>query len=184
MTAAGSARIPAIRLTSEVNQSVIMNHSGTFLTKRTAEEVFDLVADPQRFARLLPDFESLSARDATHFTLRLRIVVGQITGHANLDMELLAADRPGQVEYRGQGLVAGSQLVFALQFQLRCEGTETQVVWQGQLSVDGMLAMMGGSVIDSMGRRNFEVTIERLQNQLSTNDAAIQDLPPNSEPFP
>jgi carbon monoxide dehydrogenase subunit G len=161
-----------------------MNHSGTFLTKRTAEEVFDLVADPQRFARLLPDFESLSARDATHFTLRLRIVVGQISGHADLDMELLAADRSGHVEYRGHGVVAGSQIVFAMQFQLRCEGTETRVIWQGDLSVDGMLAMMAGGMIDSMGRRNFEATVERLQSELSVNSAAIQDLPPNSDPFP
>jgi len=160
-----------------------MNHSGKFLTNRTAEEVFDLVADPQRFARLIPDFESFSAQDATHFTLRLKIMVGQIRGHANLAMKLLAADRPTHVEYRGLGVVAGSQLVFAMQFQLRCEGTETQVIWQGQVSVDGMLAMMGGSMIDSMGRRNFEATIERLQDELISNNATIQDLPPDSEPL-
>lgn len=160
-----------------------MNHSGTFLTNRTAEEVFDLVADPQRFARLLPDFESLSAQDATHFTLRLKIVVGQISGHANLAMELVAADRPSHVGYHGQGVVAGSQLIFAMQFQLRCEGAGTQVIWQGQVSVDGMLAMMGGSMIDSMGRRNFEATIERLQDELISNNATIQDLPPCPEPF-
>jgi carbon monoxide dehydrogenase subunit G len=160
----------------------IMNQSGTFLTSRTAEEVFDLVADPQRFALLLPDSESLSVQDTTHFTLRIKIVIGQISGHANLDMELCAADRPSRVEYRGQGIVAGSQLVFAMQFQVGSVDSETQVSWQGEVSVDGMLTMMAGGMIDSMGRKNFEAMAERLQNELLANRATVQDLPPDSEP--
>jgi carbon monoxide dehydrogenase subunit G len=166
-----------------VHQSTfIMNQSGTFLTNRTAEEVFDLVVDPQRFAPLLPDFESLSIQDASHFTLRIKIVIGQISGHANLDMELCAAERPSRVEHRGQGIVAGSQLVFAMRFQLGSVGSETQVSWQGEVSVDGMLAMMAGGLIDSMGRKNFEAMAERLQNELRANRAAVQDLPPDSGP--
>jgi carbon monoxide dehydrogenase subunit G len=159
-----------------------MNHSGTFLTNRTAEEVFDIVADPQRFAPLLPDFESISVRDTTHFTLRIKIVVGQISGHANLDMELCAAERPSCVKYRGQGTVAGSQLIFAMQFQLAYAGTETQVSWQGEVSVDGMLATMGSGVIDAIGRRNFEATVERLQSALRAESAIVQNLPPDSGP--
>ena len=159
-----------------------MNHSGTFLTGRIVEEVFDLVADPQRFAPLLPDFESISVMDTTHFDLRIKIVVGQISGHANLEMELCAADRPSHVKYRGQGIVAGSQLIFAMQFQLACVGTETQVSWQGEVSVDGMLAMMGSSVIDSMGRRDFEATVERLESELRANRVTVRDLPPGSGP--
>ncbi len=159
-----------------------MNHSGTFLTNRAVEEVFDLVADPQRFAPLLPDFETISVRDTTHFNLRIKIVVGQISGHANLDMELCAVERPSHVKYTGQGIVAGSQLIFAMEFQLACGDTETQVRWQGEVSVDGMLAMMGSGVIDAMGRRNFETTVERLQSELKANRATVQDLPPNSGP--
>jgi carbon monoxide dehydrogenase subunit G len=162
---------------------VIMNHSGTFRTTRSAEDVFDLVADPQRFAALLPDFESISVQDATHFTLRIKIIVGQISGHANLAMELRAAERPSRLEYGGQGIVGGSQLNFAMQFQLDSMGSETQVDWKGEVAVDGMLAMMAGGIIDSMGRRNFEATVERLQGELRANAATVQDLPPDSEPF-
>ena len=92
------------------------------LTTRSAEEVFDLVADPQRFAPLLPDFESIAIQDATHFTMRIVIAVGQISGHANLAMELREPVRPSRVEYRGQGIVAGSQLTFALQFAISPAG--------------------------------------------------------------
>lgn len=159
-----------------------MNQSGTFLSSRSAEEVFDLVADPQRFAPLLPDFESLSIQDASHFTLWIKIVIGQISGHANLDMELCAAERPSRVEYRGHGIVAGSQLVFAMHFQIGSVGSEAQVSWEGEVSVDGMLGMMAGGMIDSMGRKNFEAMAERLQNELRANSSTVQDLPPDSEP--
>lgn len=179
-----SATIRAVRLALGVNDSiVIMNHSGKFLTNRSAEDVFDLIAEPQRFGPLLPDFESLSAQDATHFNLRIKIVIGQISGHVSLAMELGTADRPSLVEYRGQGIVAGSRLIFAMQFQLRCEGTETQVSWQGEVSVDGMLAIMAGDMIDSMGRKNFEATVEQLQKELSANSRPMRGSRPDSEPL-
>jgi carbon monoxide dehydrogenase subunit G len=146
-----------------------MNHSGTFLTPRGAEYVFDLVADPQRFAPLLPDFESMSIQDATHFTLRIVIAVGQMSGHVNLAMELCDAARPEHVEYRGQGIVAGSQLTFAMSFQLARSGEATEINWQGEVSVDGMVALMAGSMIDELGRRNLDAVAEQLQNKLREN---------------
>jgi len=160
-----------------------MIHSGAFLTTCSAEEVFDLVADPQRFAPLLPDFDSILVQDATHFSLRIKIVIGQISGHANLAMELNAAERPSRIEYRGQGIVAGSQLNFAMQFQLDSVGSEIQVSWQGEVAVDGTLALMAGGMIDSMSRTNFEATVERMQRELTASPATTQDFPPESAPF-
>jgi carbon monoxide dehydrogenase subunit G len=148
-----------------------MNHSGIFLTARRAEDVFDLVADPQRFARLLPDFESIAIQDPTHFTLRIKIVVGQIHGHVSLAMELREAARPGHVEYRGQGIVAGSQLTFAMQFHIGSRPDTTEVIWQGEVTIDGMLAFMAGSTIDELGRRNLDMMAEQLQNKLREETA-------------
>jgi carbon monoxide dehydrogenase subunit G len=146
-----------------------MNHSGTFLTTRSAEDVFDLVADPRRFGPLLPDFESMELQDATHFTMRIVIAVGAIQGHVNLAMELRQAARADRVEYRGQGIVAGSQLTFAMQFHLAPAEGATEVSWQGEVSVNGMLALMAGSMIDELGRRNFDAMVEQLQNKLREN---------------
>ncbi len=152
-----------------------MIHSGAFLTTRTAEGVFDLIADPQRFAPLLPDFESMSIQDATHFSMRIVIAIGQLSGHANLTMELRDAVRPRRVEYRGEGIIAGSQLTFAMQFDLEPAEAVTEVSWQGEVSVDGMLAFMAASTIESMGRRNFELMAERLQNSLGEEAASSGD---------
>ena len=163
-----------------------MNHSGTFLSARSAEEVFDLVANPQRFAPLLPDFESISIQDATHFTLRIVIAVGQISGHVNLAMELCDAARPKHVEYRGQGIVAGSQLTFAMGFHLTRSEQATEVSWQGEVSVDGMVALMAGSTIDELGRRNLDAVAQQLQNELGEDSAngTLNPAAPRDPGFP
>jgi carbon monoxide dehydrogenase subunit G len=143
-----------------------MNHSGIFFTTRKPEDVFDLLADPQRFAPLLPFFESMALQDATHFSLQIAIAVGQINGHATLAMELGEVLRPSRLEYRGQGIVAGSQLNLILQFQIAPLADATEVSWQGQIALDGMLALMAGHLIEPMGRKNFELMAERLQSEL------------------
>jgi carbon monoxide dehydrogenase subunit G len=144
-----------------------MNHSGTLLTPRTPEEVFNLLANPEQFAPMLPDFESMAMLDPTHFSLRIAIALGEMSGHANLAMELVEAERPARVRYRGQGIVAGSQLNLGLEFQIASSDGATEVRWQGEFSLDGGLAFVFGSLIEPMGRKHFERMAERLQEQLN-----------------
>ena len=144
-----------------------MNRSGTFLTPRTPNEVFDLLANPEQFAPLLPDFEGMAMLDPTHFSLRIAITLGEMSGHANLAMELVEAERPAIVRYRGQGIVAGSDLNLELRFQIASSGPATEVRWQGELSLDGGLAFVFGSLIEPMGRKHFERMAERLDEQLN-----------------
>jgi uncharacterized protein len=153
-----------------------MTHSGTFLTARSADEVFDLLANPERFAPALPDFESMVMQDATHFTLRIVIAVAEINGHANLAMNLREAVRPSDVEYQGQGILAGGQLDLRLRFHIAPSEGMTAVTWQGEFSLDGMLALVAGGLMEPMGRRNFEVMAERLQNAL-LNENQGNDAP-------
>ena len=44
---------------------------GDFVVQKPPEEVFDFLADPNRFCPLLPDFQKLTAEDASHFTVEL-----------------------------------------------------------------------------------------------------------------
>jgi uncharacterized protein len=158
-----------------------MTHCGTFLTNRGADEVFDLLANPKRFAPLLPDFESMSVQDEAHFTVRIVIAVGEIAGHASLAMELRQASRPSNVEYTGDAMIAGSPLTLRLRFQIASSNEMTEVTWQGEFSLDGMLALMAGELVDSMGRQNFERMAEDIQNALR-EEALTADTPPLPAP--
>ena len=154
-----------------------MQHSGTFLTSRAPSEVFELLGTPERFAPLLPDYESMVMQDPTHFSLRTVIALGEMSGHANLAMELAEVERPTVIVYRGQGIVAGSQLNLVLQFRVSRTDTSTEVSWQGEFSLEGGLAFMMASLIEPMGREHFERMAERLHEKLNPAETTVDVLP-------
>jgi carbon monoxide dehydrogenase subunit G len=80
---------------------------GEFEVKRKLQDVYDFLTDPNKFAPLLPDFQSISVQDATHFAIRVSVGISYIKGTADVKMELAQADRPRRAQYKGQGSVAG-----------------------------------------------------------------------------
>jgi uncharacterized protein len=165
-----------------------MTHSGAFSVRRSVEEVFDSLSNPARFAPLMPDFESMTMHDPTHFTMRTVIAIGEINGHANLAMELLTAARPERVGYTGSATIAGGPLRMAIDFQINPREDMTHVTWQGEVTLDGPLALMAGTLLGTMGRRNFDRMAERLQlslqdEPLTTAEAQATSAPPAAVDF-
>ena len=81
--------------------------SGEFEVKKTPDQVYDFLTDPNKFAPLLPDFQGMTLEDATHFTVKVNVGISHIKGTANVKMELAQAERPTRAQYKGQGSVAG-----------------------------------------------------------------------------
>jgi carbon monoxide dehydrogenase subunit G len=140
-----------------------MTHSGSFSVGRSSEEVLSLLSNPEWFAQAMPDLESVALQDATHFTLRTVFAMGEIKGHADLAMELLQNSPATRVEYRGLATIAGGPLRLAIVFGLDARDNTTEVNWQGDVTLGGMLAMMAGNLLDTMGRQTFDRMTERLQ---------------------
>src|SRR5579864_4254839 len=98
---------------------------GEFEVKRTPEEVYDFLTDPQKFAPLLPDFQGMTQHDATHFTVKVNVGISYIKGPAEVKMELAQAERPRLAQYKGQGSVAGGNVSLAAGFDLSAAGAGT-----------------------------------------------------------
>ena len=73
--------------------------SGEFEVKRTPEQVYDFLTDPQKFAPLLPDFKGVTVQDPTHFTVKVNVGISYIKGVADVKMELIQAQRPSRAQY-------------------------------------------------------------------------------------
>ena len=144
-----------------------INFSGEFTTPRSPEEVFDFLSDPQRFGPLLPDFQSMSMQDPTHFTVKVKVGVGNIRGSAELKMELSEAVKPLRAQYKGQGTAVGSQVTVSAGFDLSPLPEGTRVVWQGETSVFGKLASMAGGMLEPLGRKNIQKLVDGLQKALA-----------------
>ena len=111
--------------------------NGEFEVKRKPEEVYDFLTDPKRFAPLLPDFQSMSMQDATHFTVKVNVGISYIKGAADVKMELTQAERPRRAQYKGQGSVAGGNVSLTARFGLSPVGDGKKVVWQGEAQLFG-----------------------------------------------
>ena len=147
--------------------------SGEFTSPRTPDEVYDFLCDANKFGPLLPDFESMSVEDATHFTVKLRVEVGNIRGSAEIKMELSQAVRPSRAQYQGRGVAVGSQIAISTGFDLSPLAEGTRIAWQGEASVSGKLAFMAGSVLEPLSKQNLEQLIDGLQRALAYPPTAL-----------
>jgi carbon monoxide dehydrogenase subunit G len=144
-----------------------INFSGEFTTPRSQDEVFDFLSDPNKFGPLLPDFQSMSMQDPTHFTVKVRVGVGNIRGSAELKMELSEAVKPQRAQYKGQGTAVGSQITVSAGFDLSQVPEGTKVAWQGEANIFGKLASMAGGMLEPLGRKNIQKLIDGLQKVLA-----------------
>ena len=144
-----------------------ISFSGEFATPRTQEEVFDFLSNPNKFAPLLPDFQSMSMEDERRFTVKVKVGVGNIKGTAEIKMELAELARPNRALYLGQGTAVGSQVRVSAGFDLQPTGESTKVVWQGEANVFGKLASMAGGMLEPLGRKNIQKLIDGLQKALA-----------------
>jgi carbon monoxide dehydrogenase subunit G len=153
--------------------AVAVTFSGEFTSPRTPDEVYDFLCDANRFGPLLPDFESMSVEDATHFTVKLRVEVGNIRGSAEIKMELSQAVRPSRAQYQGRGIAMGSQIAISTGFDLSPLAEGTRIAWQGEASVSGKLAFMAGSVLEPLSKKNLAQLIDGLQRALTYPPAQL-----------
>lgn len=139
---------------------------GEFEVRRKPEEVYDFLTDPNKFAPLLPDFQSLSVQDATHFTVKVNVGVSYIKGAADVKMELAQAERPARAQYKGQGKMSGGNMSLTASFDLSPNDAGTKVKWQGETQIFGGLASMAGGLLEPLGKKNVQKLIDALQAAL------------------
>lgn len=147
--------------------------SGEFEVKKTLEQVYDFLIDPQKFAPLLPDYEGMSVQDATHFTVKVKVGVSYIKGTADVKMELAQAERPTRAQYKGQATVAGGSATILAGFDLVANEAGSKVNWQGEAQVFGRLMSVAGGLLDPLAKKNIKKLIDALQAALSETQPAI-----------
>jgi uncharacterized protein len=156
--------------------------SGEFQVKKQPEEVYDFLTDPNRFAPLLPEFQSVSVQDPTHFAVKVNVGISYIKGSADVKMELAEGDRPRRAQYKGQGAVGGGNVTMIAGFDLApvADGTApgadgtvlgatigTKVNWQGEAQIFGRLASVAGGLLEPLGKKQIQKLIDGLQAALA-----------------
>ena len=140
--------------------------AGEFEVKKTPEAVYDFLTDPNRFAPLLPEFQSVSVQDATHFTVKVNVGISYIKGVADVKMELTEAQRARRAQYKGQGSMAGGNVTVIAGFDLSPLTGGTKINWQGEAQVFGRLTSVAGGLLEPLGKKQVQKLIDGLQAAL------------------
>jgi carbon monoxide dehydrogenase subunit G len=143
------------------------NFGGEFAVRRSPEEVYDFLTDPNRFAPLLPDFQGLTVEDARNFTVKVKVGVSHIRGTAAVKMQLVEAERPQKAVYQGSGGVAGGNVNMTAGFELQPDAEGTRVRWKGDAQVFGPIISIAGGLLEPLAKKNVEKLIHGLQAALS-----------------
>jgi carbon monoxide dehydrogenase subunit G len=147
---------------------------GEFEVQRNREEVYDFLTDPNKFGPLLPDFQSISVQDPTHFMVKVSVGVSHIRGIAEVKLTLEEAQRPSRAKYRGQGIVPGGNASVTASFDLSETSIGTKVAWNGEAQIFGKLISVAGGLLEPLGRKNIQKLIDALQAALKS--AAAQSV--------
>ena len=146
---------------------MVITFGGDFVVKRKQEEVYDFLADPERFCPLLPDYQEMKKEDDTHFTVTLRVGISHIRGNATIKLTLAEAERPRRATYQGKGDVAGGTVTMTAGFDLEKVAESTKVIWKGQAQIVGRLASLAGGLLEPLAKKNVQKLIDALQAALA-----------------
>jgi carbon monoxide dehydrogenase subunit G len=143
---------------------------GNFTVKKTPEEVYDFLADPNRFCPLLPDYQSMEIVDDKNFLVKLSVGISHIRGTAAVKMTLVEEQRPKHAVYEGKGEVPGGSATIRAAFDLETvPGGQTKVLWLGQSSVLGRVISLAGGMLEPLAKKNVQKMIDGLQKALDVD---------------
>ena len=140
--------------------------NGDFTVKKTPQEVYDFLVDPNRFCPLLPDYQSMEILDAKNFLVKLSVGISHIRGTAAVKMSLVEAERATRAVYEGKGDVPGGSASIRAGFDLQAAGGGTKVIWLGQSNVVGRIASLAGGMLEPLAKKNVQKLIDGLQKAL------------------
>ena len=141
--------------------------NGEFVVKKTPEEVYDFLVDPNRFCPLLPDYQSMEIVDDRNFLVKLSVGISHIRGTAAVKMSLVETERLRRAVYEGKGDVPGGSASLRAGFDLQAAPDGgTKVVWLGQSNVVGRIASLAGGMLEPLAKKNVQKLIDGLQKAL------------------
>lgn len=139
---------------------------GAFEVSAAPERAFGLLADPNRFAPLLPMFKELREVTAEGFIVVLEVGVQQIRGRLETRVKPVESVPASRLRY-----VSNSRHVLGMtdsefRFDLAPAGSGTHVAWRTESIVRGTLASLANGILMPLARRNVQATIAAIQKEL------------------
>ncbi len=133
-----------------------MKLQGAHLLPGTPAQVWELLNDPERLAKVLPGCERLELIGPDKYKVAVKFAIAAIGGNFSGTVELAEKKPPKamtiRMESRGApGFVKGEGAI-----QLSEKGGQTELKYTGEAHVGGMIAAVGQRMLEGASRKILE----------------------------
>ena len=145
-----------------------LQYSGEEQIPADRATVWAFVNDPERIGRCLPDVQTVTVHDPTHFDAVVGVALGPVRGKFKFKFELQPDEAAQRMNMKITGggfgsavdLTAGADIVAG-------EGTSTVLKWDGSAVMRGPVAAVGGRVLDAQAKKLITQTFTNVREQLT-----------------
>lgn len=145
-----------------------LEYTGQEQIAASADTVWAFVKDPDRLGHCLPDVHEVAVHDATHFDAVVRVAVGLVRGKFKFKIAL----EPDEVTRRLTVTASGGGLGSAVDLVAHAAvsgGADAAVLdWDGNATMRGPVASIGGRVLDGQARKLVEQTFANVRTHVGS----------------
>jgi uncharacterized protein len=133
------------------------------------ERVYRALTDPEELSRLMPGVERVEVKTQDEW---IAVVKPPFGPGLNLKLDMRVTDRrpPEHARLVAWGKSFGARISVETDFVLAEDGDGTEIVWNADVGVAGLLGGLGGKALEPAARQQAERTMDRLQQSVESGD--------------
>ncbi len=156
-----------------------MKFEGTARLPATPAEVFSLLTDASRLARLLPGCERLEPDGPDRYKAAVKFGLAAISGKYAGTLEFAEKRPPHSLVLKMDGKGLPGFVKGEGRIELAAKGSDTELTYSGEAQVGGLIASVGQRMIDAAARKIVQQFFEAVKTELaSTKSGAAEPSPP------
>lgn len=143
-----------------------MKLQGSHVLPGPREQIWELLTDPTRLAKLLPGCERLEPDGPDRYKVSVKFGVAAITGKYAGSVELYEKRSPASLGIRVEGKGAPGFMKGEGKLELVEKGGQTEVHYTGEAHVGGVIASVGQRMIEAAAQRIIKQFFETAAGEL------------------
>jgi Uncharacterized conserved protein len=136
---------------------------GSFDLKASPETFFKVATDPKKFSRAIPDVKKVTVKDQNNFNVEFTVSLGPIRGTLKVDFTYEKVEPYSFLSVVGKGGGLQSTVNVRIDAKVAPSSTGSKVDWAADLTVGGLVASVGGRLIESVTKDKITEIIENLR---------------------
>jgi carbon monoxide dehydrogenase subunit G len=136
---------------------------GSFDLKASPETFFKVATDPKKFSKAIPDVKKVTVKDQSNFNVEFTVSLGPIRGTLKVDFTYEKVEPYSLLSVVGKGGGLQSIVNVRIDAKVAPSSTGSKVDWAADLTVGGLVASVGGRLIESVTKDKITQIIENLR---------------------